>query len=164
LLHGKNRKDAIKKLIDALNKTSIKGVCTNISLLKRILNDETFVNGEYDTNYLPTFLDTLDKDAVVEEMSFTGVEEDASNLNDLRINGTDEIKVISPMTGIYYSTLSNTLCQVEAMKLFTHISLSSVAGSGELFTSDKEYEIVRVNQANNAQVNAGDLLFVVKPV
>ena len=180
IVHGKNRKDAIKKLIEALDKTSIKGVCTNISLLKRILNDETFVNGEYDTNYLPTFLDTLDKDAVVEEMSFTGVEEDASNLNDLRISGTDEIKVISPMTGIYYSTpspnepefvsvgdkvhLSNTLCQVEAMKLFTHISLSSVAGSGELFTSDKEYEIVRVNQANNAQVNAGDLLFVVKPV
>jgi len=118
IVHGKNRKDAIKKLIEALDKTSIKGVCTNISLLKRILNDETFVNGEYDTNYLP--------------MSFTGVEEDASNLNDLRISGTDEIKVISPMTGIYYSTpspnepefvsvgdkvhLSNTLCQVEAMK------------------------------------------------
>ena len=113
-------------------------------------------------------------------MAFTGVEKDESNLNDLRISGTDEIKVISPMTGIYYSTpspnepefvnvgdrvnLSNTLCQVEAMKLFTHISLSSVAGSGELFTSDKEYEIVRVNQSNNAQVNSGDLLFVVKPI
>jgi len=50
------------------------------------------------------------------------------------------------------------------MKLFTHISLSSVAGSGELFTAENEYEVVRVNQANNAQVNAGDLLFVVKPV
>ena len=180
IVYGKNRKDAIKKLIEALDKTSIKGVCTNISLLKRILNDDTFIKGDYDTNYLPAFLDTLDKDKIVEEMAFTGVEKDESNLNDLRISGTDEIKVISPMTGIYYSTpspnepefvnvgdrvnLSNTLCQVEAMKLFTHISLSSVAGSGELFTSDKEYEIVRVNQSNNAQVNAGDLLFVVKPI
>jgi hypothetical protein len=50
------------------------------------------------------------------------------------------------------------------MKLFTHISLSSVPGSGEVFTAENEYEVVRVNQANNAQVNSGDLLFVVKPV
>jgi len=180
IVHGKNRKDAIKKLIAALDETSIKGVCTNISLLKRILNDKTFVDGKYDTNYLPTFLDTLDKDQVVAEMEYTGVEKDASDVNDLLIAGTDEIKVISPMTGIYYSTpspsdpefvnvgdrvnLSQTLCQVEAMKLFTHISLSSVPGSGELFTADNEYEVVRVNQANGAQVNAGDLLFVVKPV
>jgi len=148
--------------------------------LKRILNDKTFVDGKYDTNYLPTFLDTLDKDQVVAEMEYTGVEKDASDVNDLLIAGTDEIKVISPMTGIYYSTpspsdpefvnvgdrvnLTQTLCQVEAMKLFTHISLSSVPGSGELFTADNEYEVVRVNQANGAQVNAGDLLFVVKPV
>ena len=49
------------------------------------------------------------------------------------------------------------------MKLFTQISLSSVPGSGEVFEADKEYEIVRVNQAANAQVNAGDLLFIVQP-
>jgi len=180
VVYGKNRKDAIKKLIEALDQTSIKGVCTNISLLKRILNDKVFVKGDYDTGYLPAFLDTLDKDQVVEEMAYTGVEKADSDLNSLKISGTDEIKVISPMTGIYYSTpaptdpdyvkvgdrinISQTLCQVEAMKLFTHISLSSVPGSGEIFTADNEYEVVRVNQANNAQVNAGDLLFVVKPV
>lgn len=180
VVYGKNRKDAIKKLIEALDNTSIKGVCTNISLLKRILNDKTFVKGDYDTSYLPQFLDTLDKEQVVEEMSYTGVADASSDLNSLKIAGTDEIKVISPMTGIYYSTptpsepdyvevgnkvdLSQTLCQVEAMKLFTHISLSSVPGSGELFTTGNQYEVVRVNQANGAQVNAGDLLFVVKPV
>ncbi len=179
VVHGKNRKDAIKKLIEALDKTVIKGVCTNISLLKRILNDSTFVKGDYDTGYLPAFFDTLDKDQVVEEMAYTGVEKSDSDLATLKIAGTDEIKVISPMTGIYYSTpspsepdfvsvgdtvnLSQTLCQVEAMKLFTHISLSSVPGSGEIFTAENNYEVVRVNQANGAQVNAGDLLFVVKP-
>jgi acetyl/propionyl-CoA carboxylase alpha subunit/acetyl-CoA carboxylase beta subunit len=180
IVHGKNRKDAIKKLIAALEQTSIKGVCTNISLLKRILKDKTFVKGDYDTGYLPAFLETIDKDLIVEEMAFTGVEDTGSDLSNLQIAGTNEIKVISPMTGIYYSTaapnepdfvkvgdrinLSNTLCQVEAMKLFTHISLSSVPGSGEVFTAENEYEVVRVNQANNAQVNSGDLLFVVKPV
>ncbi|RBP51539.1 biotin carboxylase N-terminal domain-containing protein [Arenicella xantha] len=180
VVHGKNRKDAIRKLIAALDATVIKGVCTNISLLKRILIDPTFVKGDYDTGYLPAFLDTLDKKKVVEEMAYTGVEEADSDLSSLKIAGTDEIKVISPMTGIYYATpspnepefakvgdvvnLSQTLCQVEAMKLFTHISLSSVPGSGEIFTAENQYEIVRVNQANNAQVNSGDLLFVVKPV
>jgi acetyl/propionyl-CoA carboxylase alpha subunit/acetyl-CoA carboxylase beta subunit len=180
IVHGKNRKDAIKKLIAALEETTIKGVCTNISLLKRILKDKTFIDGKYDTGYLPAFLDTLDKDLIVEEMAYTGVADTGSDLSNLQIAGTDEIKVISPMTGIYYSTpspsqpdfvkvgdkinLSHTLCQVEAMKLFTHISLSSVPGSGEAFTAENEYEVVRVNQANNAQVNSGDLLFVVKPV
>ncbi len=180
IVYGKDRKDAIKKLIAALDQTTIKGVCTNISLLKRILNDKTFVKGEYDTGYLPSFLDTLDKDEVVEEMAYTGVEKNDSDLASLKIAGTEEIKVISPMTGIYYSTptpsepnfvevgdkvnLSQTLCQVEAMKLFTHISLSSVPGSGEVFTAENSYEVIRINQANGAQVNAGDLLFVVKPI
>ena len=180
IVHGKDRKDAIKKLIRALDKTVIKGVCTNISLLKRILNDDTFIQGDYDTNYLPTFLDSLDKSAVIAEMAYTGVEKANDNLDDLLIGGTDEIKVISPMTGIYYASpspnedeyvkvgdkisISDTLCQVEAMKLFTHISLSSVPGYGELFTDGSEYEVTRVNQADNAQVNTDDLLFVVKPV
>ena len=179
IVHGKDRNDAIKKLIKALDDTIIKGVCTNMSLLKRILKNDTFINGKYDTNYLPTFLDTLDKDEVIKEMSYTGVDQGTSNVDDLLIKGTEEIKVIAPMTGIFYSTpspneddfvkvgdvinLTKTMCQIEAMKLFTHISLSGVPGSGELFTDDKQYEVVRVNQANNAQVNTGDLLFVVKP-
>ena len=96
VVHGKNRKDAIKKLIEALEATSIKGVCTNISLLKRILNDKTFVKGDYDTGYLPAFLDTLDKEKIVEEMSYTGVDKADSDLSSLQIAGTNEIKVISP--------------------------------------------------------------------
>ena len=84
------------------------------------------------------------------------------------------------MTGIYYSTpsptdpeyvevgskvnISTTICQIEAMKLFSQISLSSVSGAGELFEADRSYEVVRLNQAGGAQVNAGDLLFVVRPV
>ncbi len=179
IVHGSDRKDAINKLHEVLEQTSIKGVCTNITLLKRILKDDTFINGKYDTNYLPTFLDTIDKDQFIEDMAHTGVEKTENNLSALRIAGTDELKVMSPMTGVFYLTpspgepdfvsvgskvnLSNTLCQVEAMKLFTHISLSSVPGSGEIFEVDKDYEVVRVNQANAAQVNAGDLLFVVKP-
>ena len=179
IVHGKDRDDAIAKLLEILDQTSIKGVCTNIPLLKRILKDQTFVKGKYDTGYLPAFLDSLDKDELITEMAYTGVEEEESSIEDLLIEGTDEIKVIAPMTGIFYSTpaptepeycsagsivrMGDTLCQIEAMKLFTQISLSSVKGANEVFTSDKNYKVVRVNRANGAQVNAGDLLFVVKP-
>lgn len=179
IVHGSDRNDAIKKLLEILDQTTIKGVCTNIPLLKRILKDETFVKGKYDTGYLPAYLDTLDKDALIADMAYTGVEEEESSVEDLLIEGTDEIKVISPMTGIFYSTpaptepaycavgsqvqLTDTLCQVEAMKLFTQVSLSNVKGANEIFLSGQSYKVVRVNQANGAQVNAGDLLFVVKP-
>ncbi len=179
IVHGKDRNDAIKKLLEILDETSIKGVCTNIPLLKRILNDGTFKKGNYDTGYLPVFLDGLDKDELIADMAYTGVEEEESSIEDLLIEGTDEIKVIAPMTGIFYSTpaptepeycavdsqvrMGDTLCQIEAMKLFTQISLSSVKGANEVFLTDKAYKVVRINQANGAQVNAGDLLFVVKP-
>ena len=179
IVHGKDRNTAIAKLLEVLNQTEIKGVCTNIPLLKKILADDTFIKGKYDTNYLPKFLGGLDKDALIEEMAYTGVEMAETSSDDLRIKGTNELKVLAPMTGIFYSTptpaepeyapvgtrkeIVDTLCQIEAMKLFTQISLTSVRGAGELFESGKQYEIVRVNQANGAQVNTGDLLFVVKP-
>ena len=180
IVHGKDRNDAIAKLLEVLDEVSIKGVCTNIPLLKRILKDDTFVGGKYDTGYLPAFLKSLDSDELVAEMAYTGVDSAGTSLESLKIEGTDELKVLAPMTGIFYSTpsptepeyvsvgekvkLSTVLCQIEAMKLFSQISLSSVTGAGELFMADKSYEVVRVNQGNNAQVNAGDLLFVVKPV
>ena len=179
ILHGKDREDAIEKLITVLEETSIKGVCTNIPLLKRILRDKTFRDGDYDTNYLPTFLNSIDKNELIEEMAYTGVDVAETDLNTLFIEGTNEIKVLAPMTGIFYATpsptepdyvtagskvnVSSTICQIEAMKLFTQISLTSVKGAGEVFEANKSYEVVRINQANGAQVNAGDLLFVVRP-
>lgn len=179
IVHGSDRNNAIAKLLEVLAEVSIKGVCTNIPLLKRILTDETFVKGKYDTGYLPTFLKSLDSEELVNEMAYTGVESTSTSVDSLRIEGTNELKVLAPMTGIYYSTpspndpeyvevgskvnISTTICQIEAMKLFSQISLSSVAGAGELFEADRNYEVVRLNQAGGSQVNAGDLLFVVRP-
>jgi acetyl/propionyl-CoA carboxylase alpha subunit/acetyl-CoA carboxylase beta subunit len=180
VVYGEDRNDAIAKLLEVLDDTSIKGVCTNIPLLKTILKDEVFIKGVYDTNYLPKLLGRIDKDALVEEMAYAGVDTSDSHVDTLRIEGTDELKVIAPMTGIFYTTpspndpeyvkvgsrinVSATICQIEAMKLFSQISLSSCHGAGEVFEAGKTYEVVRVNQGGGAQVNTGDLLFVVKPV
>ena len=180
IVHAEDRNAAIAKMLEVLAEVSIKGVCTNIPLLKRILSDKTFVDGEYDTGYLPAFLRSIDAEQLVTEMAYTGVDSSGTSLDSLRIEGTQELKVLAPMTGIYYATpaptepdyvsvgdrikLSAILCQIEAMKLFSQISLSSVLGAGEIFMADQTYEVVRLNQVNGAQVNSGDLLFVIRPV
>jgi acetyl/propionyl-CoA carboxylase alpha subunit len=179
ICYGENREDTVAKLLSVLDATDIRGVCTNIPLLKKILRDEVFTGGEYDTGFLPAFLNRTDKAELVREMEYTGVEKNTSDLDDLVIKGTDEIKVLAPMTGIFYTTpspsepeyvnagdvvdTSQTLCQIEAMKIFTQVSLASINAQGGVYQLDKKYEIVHVNLGAGAQVNEGDLMFVIKP-
>lgn len=49
---GINRKVAIKKLILSLNHLLIDGMMTNIELLKIVLHNQEFINGEYTTHFL----------------------------------------------------------------------------------------------------------------
>jgi acetyl/propionyl-CoA carboxylase alpha subunit len=179
ICYGNDRGDTVAKLLSVLDATDIRGVCTNIPLLKKILRDEVFTGGEYDTGFLPAFLARVDKEELVREMEYTGVEKETSDLADLVIEGTDEIKVLAPMTGIFYITpspsepeyvspgdivdTSQTLCQIEAMKIFTQVSLASINARGNAYQLDSKYEIVRINLGAGAQVNEGDLMFVIKP-
>ncbi len=51
------------------------------------------------------------------------------------------------------------------MKLFTPLALKDFNnGDEELYPSAQRYEVTRINNTSGAQVNVGDLLFVVKPV
>jgi hypothetical protein len=50
------------------------------------------------------------------------------------------------------------------MKIFTQVSLGSIDTQGDTYKRDNKYEVVRVNIENSAQINEGDLLFVIKPV
>lgn len=175
---GDDRADGIAKLMRYLQSVRIEGICTNIPLLTRILGDEVFRSGQYDTGYLPDFLMRTDGDQLLKEMQRTAADVSASDVP-IEIEGSDELKVLSPQTGIFYLTpspsdppyvtvgqkvdLEHTLCQIEAMKMFTSISLSSYNGAEPLYKEDCNYEVVRINQANGAQVNSNDLLFVVKP-
>lgn len=178
---GKDRNDAIKRMYNYLERVRIHGICTNISLVKRILKDNEFVGGVYDTGYLPRFLARIDAQALIDETEqASGVTGIGIDLEMLKIEGSDELKVLSPSTGVFYRTPSptepeyvnvgdlitteDTLCQLEAMKVFTPISLSSFASEkGEVYASGGRYTITRINLASGQQVNEGDLLFVIKP-
>ena len=182
IAHGTDRRDAIVKLLRYLERVRISGICTNIELLKTILADAVFQDGTYDTNFLPELLQRIDARGLIAATeaaagkSGTGIDRNA-----IVIDGSDELKVLSPATGIFYITpspaepeyvavgdrvrVTDTLCQLEAMKLFTPLALKDFNnGDEELYPSAQRYEITRINNTSGRQVNVGDLLFVVKPV
>ncbi|HIG39824.1 MAG TPA: ATP-grasp domain-containing protein [Gammaproteobacteria bacterium] len=182
ICHGKDRKDATEKMHAYLGKVKVHGICTNISLIRRILKDDEFQKGVYDTGYLPGFLSRINIDELIQEIEeASGISGTGLDIEMLKIDGSDEIKVLSPSTGIFYRTPSpsepeyvtvgevittdDTLCQLEAMKMFTPVNLGSFAGeNGELYSSMRKYEVTRINLASGQQVNEGDLLFVIKPL
>ena len=97
----------------------------------------------------------------------------------IEIEDSDELKVLAPSTGIFYLTpaepeyvalgdrvdLDHVMCQLEAFKIFTPPRPSDFNGGDDaLYADDVEHEITRINRTNNESVNAGDLLFVVRPV
>ena len=181
IVHSSDRDSAADKLIDYLNRVSITGICTNIPLLKRILADEVFRKGVYDTNYLPEFLARSDVDQLIAEIEASaGGTDSGISAETIRIEESDELKVMAPATAIFYSSpspsepeyvsvgdqidLDHTVCQLEAMKIFTPLTLADYNTEQELYSPGQRYEVTRVNMSNGQQVNVGDLLFVVKPV
>ena len=182
IAHGGNRDEAVDRLRDFLKATEITGVATNIPVLLRILDDAQFRGGVYSTNYLPELFMRLDADALIADIERaagnTGAAIDADSI---AIEGSDELKVLALASGIFYSTPSpaepeyvsvgeviavdHTLCQIEAMKIFSPLKLADFnVGAIPLYAPDRRYKVTRVNLASGQQINAGDLLFVVRPV
>ncbi len=181
IVHAEDRDAAIAKLADYLKRVKITGICTNIPLLIRILEDEVFQKGVYDTNYLPELLARTDIDSLIGAIEASAGEAgEAINRDAIRIEESDELKVLAPATAIFYGTpspsepeyvnvgdrisLQQTLCQLEAMKIFTPLTLADFNTETQLYPEDQEYEVTRVNMSSGQQVNVGDLLFVVKPL
>ncbi len=181
IAHGLDRAETTRKLANYLDRVRIRGISTNVALLKRILRDEVFLRGDYDTGYLPEFLARLDAGELIAEIAdAAGEDVGAVGFDAIAIEDSNELKVLAPSTGILYLTPSpteppyvamgervdteTTLCQLEAFKIFTPVRLADInaAAGSVLYDSAQRFEIARVNVANGTQVNAGDLLFVVR--
>lgn len=182
ICYGKDRKDAVNKMSEYLDSVVIRGICTNIPIIKKILKDDVFLKGKYDTGYLPAFLSRIDSGKLINE-----IEEASGNLGKgfsfdmLKIDDSDELKVLSPSTGVFYRAPSpsepeyvnvgdvvstkDVLCELEAMKMFSTVCLNTFAGDDiNLYNPDSMYKITRINITDGQQVNEGDLLFVIRPV
>lgn len=181
ICYGEDRDDCADKLISYLGESVINGICTNIPLLVHILKDEVFRKGIYDTTYLPKLLARIDKEAIIKETEkYAGLSGKAVDTNSLKIEDSDELKVMSPSTGIFYTSSSpaepvfvkegdiidtaHTLCLMEAMKIFTPIKLDSFNKSKSKLYPNQKYKIERINNESGTQIAAGDLLFVVRPI
>jgi acetyl/propionyl-CoA carboxylase alpha subunit len=180
IVHAESREAAAAKLTDYLGRVQLTGICTNIPLLRKILVDEVFLAGVYDTNYLPELLQRLEIDELIAAIEKSGGANAGIDLDSLRIEASDELKVLAPATAIFYSTpspsepeyvsvgdevaLDHTLCQLEAMKIFSPLCLADFNADGDLYDPSKRYKVTRINMSSGQQVNVGDLLFVVKPV
>ncbi len=180
IARGANRATAVRKLAGYLHRVRIHGIATNLALLQCILNDKVFLGGDYDTGYLPELLTRLDAEALIADAADSGAS--VIGATAVAIDGSDELRVLAPSAGIFYSTpsptkapyaavgdrveVSATLCQLEAFKIFTPVRLQdfNTAGQSPLYDPERRFEVTRVNVASEAQVNAGDLLFVVRPV
>jgi len=178
---GADRMDTIDRMSNYLEAVSIEGISTNVALIQRILQDKVFRDGIYDTDFLPQFLNRIDAADLIREIEqASGSSSQALDLEALIIEGTSEIKVLSPSTGVFYLTPSpadpeyvnvgdvigtdDTICQMEAMKMFAPVTLSTFSGTnGEIYAADQRYEVMRINQVTGQQVNEGDLLFVIRP-
>ena len=181
IVHAADRQAAIEKLYAYLDGVQIDGICTNIPLLKRVLTDSVFRDGEYDTDYLPQFFKRTDTASLIEEIEASaGDAAGGIDLDAIRIEDSNELKVLSPATAIFYTTptptdpeyvavgdvisVDDTIGQLEAMKIFTPVTLADFNADFELYDAQKSYEVTRINMTSGQQVNVGDLLLVVKPV
>ena len=52
IVHGKDRKEAISKMKRSLDECVIDGIDTNIDFLYRILENENFEKGNFDTSFI----------------------------------------------------------------------------------------------------------------
>ena len=182
IAHGSDRNDTAQKLVDYLSHVTLEGVHTNIPLLRMILTDKRFLDGVYDTNYLPELLEAIDADLLIEEIeTMAGVDQQALGWEAIRIEDSAELKVLAPSTGIFYLRPSpnepdyfgigddignaDVICQLEAFKVFTPLRLRDLNTVEQTFyTDDLQYKVKRINVATGQQVNTGDLLFVIEPV
>ena len=176
---GKDRNDTVKKLLEFLDKVVIKGIATNIPLLQRILKDETFLGGVYDTTYLPKFMAELDQQVMIDEME-ASASSGGSDVS-ITVDGSNELKVLATSAGIFYRASSpaepdfvlegdivnidQTLGLMEAMKMFSPISLSSFNRQDNvLYDAETKFRVERIINNNGQQVSSGDLLYIITPL
>ncbi|ARU57792.1 acetyl-CoA carboxylase multifunctional carboxyl transferase subunit alpha/carboxyl transferase subunit beta/biotin carboxylase [Oleiphilus messinensis] len=178
--YGTDRNDAVQKLSNYLARVKLDGVSSNIPLLTFILKDDVFLSGDYDTDYLPELAKRRPEELSA-HLGKARVEDSATELDDIKVDGSDELKVFAPSNSILYRspapnkpafiqegdmiTTDQTLCLLEVMKMFQPLTLASFNQKrGPLYPDGSKYKVTHIKGSDGQQINKGDLLFVVKPV
>ncbi|WP_456388717.1 ATP-binding protein [Profundibacter sp.] len=182
IARGKDRLDTARILARYLGQVEITGISTNIPMIRKILEDKVFLSGDYDQTFFPDFLNRIDVDQVIKDIAAAAGEDNSkTGLDDLLIPDTGEIRVPSPLSGIFYTAsspsedpfapvgaeigLDQPLCLLEAMKVFSTVNLRSLnSPSHPAFSETTRYRITRINVGDGQLVSQNDTLFIVKPI
>ncbi len=74
IVHGANRKEAIQKLIEAIDNYTIEGVQTTLSFGKFVLKHNAFTSGNFDTNFIKDyFSNEIYEQSLAEEMEVAAI-------------------------------------------------------------------------------------------
>jgi acetyl/propionyl-CoA carboxylase alpha subunit len=183
IAHGADRAAVIATLQAYLETVELEGVYTNLALMEAILRDPVFQSGDYDTRFLAGFYQRTALDAVLERMEGRNRSRGrVIDLDAIKIEDSDELKVLSPRTGVFYASptpddppfvelgsvfeVNTPICLMEAMKVFEHMCLADYnkINGARLFRDDVKFSVTRILAESGQTVNQGDLLFIVKPV
>ena len=179
IARGESRAGAIHVLRTWLSKVQIEGIGSNVPLLRLILEDEEFVDGRHDTGYMARFFERVNVERLVDEVEGLRGPRATLDRSSVAIGDSDELKVVALAPCVFYAApgpdraefvsvgdvvdVDTTLCLVEAMKLFEELSLHWYNTAEEVYPTDTDYEVVRVNAHSGQLVTEGDLLFVIRP-
>ena len=177
-----NRKAAAQRLRRYLGEIVIEGVSTNIPLLRKILADRKFQSGDFSTDYLNDLFTRININQFLSDCQREDSNASAEEaLDSIRIPDSRALKVLAPSTGVCYLTPSpnepdylsenqvfgcqSTMCQIEAMKVFSPVSLEQInlQAPATLYDPNGRWRMLRANFTNGSLVNTGDLLFVIEP-
>jgi biotin carboxyl carrier protein len=170
-------------LLEFLKGVRIHGVSTNLALNRVILQDPAFKKGRFSTKYLVELFERIDgKKLLREAQKDAGTAKSAVDQKAIMLEGSNELKVLSPQMGGFYRAASredepfisegqiidvnHILCLLESMKVFTELSLADYKSpDGEaLYPDNVKYKVSRGIAEDQSTVNQGDLLFVMQPV
>lgn len=180
VVYGTDRQDAVKRMLSYLKSVTLEGISSNIPLLTYILQDDVFLSGNYDTDYLPGLAQRKGK-ILNEHLSKWGRQIAVMQQLDIQVEGSNELKVYAPSNSILYRSpapnkpsfvkegdiinVNETICLLEVMKMFQPLTLSSFNSKGnELYPAKNNYEVTHIKGVDGQQINKDDLLFVVRPV
>ena len=180
---GEDRKEAIELLLDYLSRVKIHGISTNLVLAKRILQDQDFQRGNFDTRYLKGLFSRISPQELIKESKLeAGGAVNTLDESSVRFENSKEWKILSPQMGGFYRSpspetpalveegsvinLQTPLCLLESMKVFNEISLNSfkTLDGKSLYPEDQQFRITRVLAEDQQTVNQGDLLFVMESI
>jgi urea carboxylase len=75
IVKGRDRPDAVRRMLRALNETAVHGIETNLEYLKRIVGDDTFSTGRMTTTFLKSFRFRTTKIDVISSGTQTSIQD-----------------------------------------------------------------------------------------